>query len=76
MSLKTKSATHCLTEFFPIYQNEHWTIRWRGDCSGDPPSHRITYIEDIPQLNLYFSKKNCLSFPKVVAAPSNNDNRN
>ena len=27
----TKSATHCLTELFPIYQNKHWTIRLRDD---------------------------------------------
>ena len=27
----TKSASHCLTELFPIYQNKHWTIRRRDD---------------------------------------------
>ena len=26
---KTNSATHCVTELFPIYQNKHWTIRRR-----------------------------------------------
>ena len=31
----------CLTEIFPIYQNKHWTIKHRDDCSGDPTSHRI-----------------------------------
>ena len=24
---RTKSASHCLTELFPIYQNKHRTIR-------------------------------------------------
>ena len=28
---KAKSATHFLTELFPIYQNKHWTIRQRDD---------------------------------------------
>ena len=28
---RTKSASHCLTELFPIYQNKHWTIRRRDD---------------------------------------------
>ena len=38
---KTKSATHCLTELFPIYQNKHWTIgRW-DDHSVNPSSHHI-----------------------------------
>ena len=38
---KTKSATHCLTEVFPIYQNKHWTIRQWDDRSIDPSSHGI-----------------------------------
>ena len=38
---KAKSATHCLTELFPIYQNKHWTIRRRDDRSVDPSSHHI-----------------------------------
>ena len=37
----TKSATHCLTELFPIYQNKHWTIRRRDNHSVDPSSYRI-----------------------------------
>ena len=35
---KTKSATHCLTELFPIYQNKHWTIRWWVDHTVVPLS--------------------------------------
>ena len=38
---KTKSATHRLSELFPIYQNKHWTIRQQDDRSVDPSSHRI-----------------------------------
>ena len=38
---KTKSANHCLTELFPIYQNKQWTIKWREDRSVDPSSLRI-----------------------------------
>ena len=38
---KTKSATHCLIELFPIYQNKHWTIRRRDDQTVDPSSHCI-----------------------------------
>ena len=38
---KTKSATHCLTKWFPIYRNKHWTIRRRDDHSADPSSNRI-----------------------------------
>ena len=38
---KSKSLSHCLTELFPIYQNEHWTIRRRDDCFVDPLSHGI-----------------------------------
>ena len=28
---RTKSASHCLTELFPIHRNKHWTIRRRDD---------------------------------------------
>ena len=38
---KTKSATHCLTKLFPIYQNKHWTIRQQDDRSVHPSSRRI-----------------------------------
>ena len=38
---RTKSASHCLTELFPIYQNKHWTIRRQDDNSLDPSSHSI-----------------------------------
>ena len=37
---KPKSAIHCLTKLFPIYQNKPWTIRRRDDCSVDPSFHR------------------------------------
>ena len=38
---KAKSATHFLTELFPIYQNKHWTIRQQDDNSINPSSHLI-----------------------------------
>ena len=38
---KAKSATHCLTKLFPIYQNKNWTIRRWEDHPVDPSSHRI-----------------------------------
>ena len=37
---RTKSASHCLTELFPIYQNKHWTIRRRDDHILVQSSHR------------------------------------
>ena len=48
---KSKSLSHCLTELFPIYQNKHWTIRLRDDCSVDPSSHHnilkvVGFLED------------------------------
>ena len=38
---KTKSATHCLTELFPFYQNKHWIIRRRDN-------HTIVLSSDRP----------------------------
>ena len=38
---KSKSLSHCLTELLQIYQNKHWTIKRRDDCSVDPLSHRL-----------------------------------
>ena len=38
---KSKSLSRYLIEFFPIYQNKHWTIRRQDDCSIDPSSHHI-----------------------------------
>ena len=38
---RTKSASHCLTKLFPIYQNKHWTIRRRDDHIVVPSSNRI-----------------------------------
>ena len=36
---KTKSATHCHTKIFPIYQNKHWIIRVQHNCSINPWSN-------------------------------------
>ena len=41
---KAKAATYCLYEFFPIYQNEHWTITWWEDHRR--PIVPLYYIED------------------------------
>ena len=38
---KAKSANHCLTELFSIYQNKHWTIRRRDDHIVVPSSNHI-----------------------------------
>ena len=38
---KNKSASHCPTELFPIYPNNHWTIRRRYDHIVVPSSNRI-----------------------------------
>ena len=38
---KNKSASHCPTELFPIYPNNHWTIRRRDDHIVVPSSNRI-----------------------------------
>ena len=43
---KLKSAIHCLTKSFPIYQNKSWIIQRRDDRSFDPSFHHIYYIED------------------------------
>ena len=37
---KAKSATHCLTELFSIYQNKHGTIRRRDDHIVVQLTHR------------------------------------
>ena len=36
---RTKSASHCLTELFPIYQYKHWTIKRRDDHIVVQSSH-------------------------------------
>ena len=36
---RTKLASHCLSELFPIYQNKHWTIRRRDDHIVVQSSH-------------------------------------
>ena len=36
---RAKSANHCLTELFSIYQNKHWTIRRRDDHIVVPSSN-------------------------------------
>ena len=38
---KNKSLNHCPTELFPIYSNNHWTIRRRDDHIVVPSSNRI-----------------------------------
>ena len=38
---KTKTATHCLTKLFSIYQNKHWTIRRPDNHTAVPLYHRI-----------------------------------
>ena len=38
---KAKSATHSLTELFPIFQNKHWTIKQWEDRTVVPSSHCI-----------------------------------
>ena len=43
---RTKSASHCLTELFPIYQNKHWTIRRRDDHIVVQSSHRNIFKID------------------------------
>ena len=57
---KTKSATRCLTELFPIYQNKHWIIRRQDDPSVDPSFHRIIlkivgFVVAIPFVDLPIS---------------------
>ena len=53
---RTKSASHCLTELFPIYQNKHWTIRRRDDHIVVQSSHRnISKIDGFLQLEEKFS---------------------
>ena len=42
---KSKSLSHCLTELFPIYQNKHWTIRWRDNRSVNH-SHKIAGVNE------------------------------
>ena len=48
----TKSATHCLTELLPIYENKHWTIRRRDDHIVVPSSNcnilKIDWILTFP----------------------------
>ena len=41
---KAKSATHCLTKLFPIYQNKHWTIRRWDDHTLVPSCHLCTVL--------------------------------
>ena len=46
----TKSASHCPTELFPIYPNNHWTIRRRDDHIVVPSSNRIKSKIDYPHV--------------------------
>ena len=43
---KAKSATHCLTELFSIYQNKHGTIRRRDNHIVVQSSHRNIFKID------------------------------
>ena len=43
---KAKSATHCLTELFSIYQNKHGTIRRRDDHVVVQSSYRNIFKID------------------------------
>ena len=43
---KAKSATHCLTELFSIYQNKHGTIRRRDDYIVVQSSHHNIFKID------------------------------
>jgi hypothetical protein len=36
-----ESATYCLTQLFPTYQNKHWTIGRQEDHTVVPSYHRI-----------------------------------
>ena len=47
---KSKSLSHCLTELFPIYQNNIWTIR-QWDNHTIIPSY---YTEDCRILHVHF----------------------
>ena len=47
-----KLVTHCLTESFPVYQNEHLTIRRMADHTVVQSSNRI--ILKIVGLLVYF----------------------
>ena len=39
-------SNHCLTELFSIYQNKHWTIRWRDDHIVVPSFNHIKSKND------------------------------
>ena len=71
---KNKSASHCPTELFPIYPNNHWTIRWRDDHIIVPSSSRIKLKNDwfvvlnlsmlcLVTINLWFCR--CKTYNKV-----------
>ena len=51
---RAKSANHCLTELFSIYQNKHWTIRRWDDHIVVPLSHLIKSEIDWFQLYVLF----------------------
>ena len=56
---KNKSASHCPTELFPIYPNNHWTIRQRDDHIVIPSSNRIKLKIDWFK-NLHAQQKNMM----------------
>ena len=65
---RAKSSNHCLTELFSIYQNKHWTIRWRDDHIVVPSSNRIkSKIDWIQVMSALFCLFLCFrSYPEKL----------
>ena len=61
---RTKSASHCLTEF-PIYQNKHWTIKRWDDHIVVQSSHR-NILTDFYSLHWKSKKSRSLFWHKKV----------
>ena len=53
---RTKSASHCLTELFSIYQNKHGTIRRRDGHIVVQSSHRNIFEIDGLLISLLFNQ--------------------
>ena len=65
---KAKSATHCLTELFQIYQNKHWIIRQQDNHTVVPSSRRIllkivSFYSSKPHKYIYSDTVKALSGP-------------
>ena len=67
---KTKSASHCPTELFPIYPNNHWTIRRRDDHIVVPSSNRIKLKIDWLQLFHWLHQRASQRVNQMVATLS------